>query len=131
MSDIRATTISALNGTDPITLTKQSAAKAWVNFNGGNGSDTVSINDSYNASSVSDDGTGKYTVNFSAAMSNTYYALVAQTEDGGGYNDPRVINHESSQARSTTAYGLYHWHIATASLDDATKINIAVHGDLA
>jgi hypothetical protein len=34
LSNIRATTISALNGTDPITLTKQSAAKAWVNFNG-------------------------------------------------------------------------------------------------
>ena len=126
-------TLNVANVTDgttsvPTGYVVNGSAKAWVNFNG---LGTVSINDSYNASSVSDDGTGKYTVNFSSAMSNTYYALVAQTEDGNGYNDPRVINHESSQARSTTAYGLYHWHIGQAALDDATKINITVHGDLA
>jgi len=34
MSEIRATTISNAAGTGPITLTGQSAAKAWVNFNG-------------------------------------------------------------------------------------------------
>ena len=34
MSEVRANTISAANGTGPITLTKQSAAKAWANING-------------------------------------------------------------------------------------------------
>jgi hypothetical protein len=104
----------------------QFTAKAWVNFNG---EGTVSINDSHNVSSITDDAIGKYTVNFSNAMGNTHYAVAAQTEDGGGYNDPRVINHESSQARTTTAYGLYHWHIVTAQLDDATKMNVIVFGD--
>ncbi len=33
MSEIRATTISDAAGTGPITLTKQSAAKAWVSYN--------------------------------------------------------------------------------------------------
>ena len=34
MSDIRANTISDTSGNGPINLHKQSAAKAWVNFNG-------------------------------------------------------------------------------------------------
>ena len=60
MSEIRVTTtISDSAGTGPITLTGQSAAKAWVNFNG-NG--TVSIEQSENISSLSDDGTGQYTL---------------------------------------------------------------------
>jgi len=107
----------------------QGLAKAWVNFNGA--ASTVSTNDSFNVGSITDNGTGKYTVNISTAMGNTNYAVAAQTEDGGGYNDPRIINHEDSQSRSTTAYGLYHWHINNGVLDDATKLNVIVHGDLA
>ena len=102
-------------------------AKAWVNFNGE--ASPISINDSHNVSSITDDAAGRYTVNFANAMGNTHYAVTAQTEDGGGYNDPRVINHENSQARTTTAYGLYHWHIVAAGLDDATKMNVVVFGD--
>jgi hypothetical protein len=48
-------------------------AKVWVNFNG---TGTVAIRDSYNVSSVSDNGTGDYTVNFSTAMSDTNYCKV-------------------------------------------------------
>ena len=32
MSELRADTISASNGTGPVTLTKQSAAKAWCHI---------------------------------------------------------------------------------------------------
>jgi len=48
-------------------------AKVWVNFNG---TGTVAIRDSYNVSSVSDNGTGDYTVNFSTTMSDTNYCKV-------------------------------------------------------
>lgn len=47
------------------------AARAWVNFNGVG---TVTINASGNVSSITDNGTGDYTVNFSTAMPNTNYA---------------------------------------------------------
>jgi hypothetical protein len=50
-------------------LSKQ-VCKAWVNFNG---TGTVAIRDSFNVSSITDNGTGDYTVNFSQAMSNTVY----------------------------------------------------------
>jgi hypothetical protein len=46
-------------------------AKAWVNFNG---TGTVAIRASYNVSSITDNGTGDYTVNFTTAMADANYA---------------------------------------------------------
>ncbi len=48
------------------------AARAWVNFNG---ISTVSITGSGNVSSITDNGTGDYTVNFSTALPDTSYAV--------------------------------------------------------
>lgn len=47
-------------------------AKAWVNFNG---TGTVAINGSGNVSSITDNGTGDYTVNFSNAMPDANYCV--------------------------------------------------------
>lgn len=47
-------------------------AKAWVNFNG---TGTVAIRDSFNVSSITDNGTGDYTVNFTTAMPNANYSV--------------------------------------------------------
>ena len=49
------------------------ACRAWVNFNGVG---TVSISGSGNVSSISDNGTGDYTVNFSTAMTDANYATI-------------------------------------------------------
>jgi hypothetical protein len=46
--------------------------KAWVNFNG---TGTVAIRASYNVSSITDNGTGDYTVNFTTAMVDTNYSV--------------------------------------------------------
>lgn len=46
------------------------ACRAWVNFNG---TGTVSIRGSGNVSSITDNGTGLYTVNFSVAMPHANY----------------------------------------------------------
>jgi len=48
------------------------ACRAWVNFNG---TGTVAIGDSGNVSSITDNGTGDYTVNFTTAMPNANYAV--------------------------------------------------------
>ena len=48
--------------------------RAWVTFNG---SGTVAINGSFNVSSITDNGTGNYVVNFSNAFSSNNYATVA------------------------------------------------------
>jgi hypothetical protein len=48
--------------------------RAWVNFNG---TGTPAISASGNVSSITDNGTGNYDVNFTNAMPNTAYAAVA------------------------------------------------------
>ena len=47
--------------------------QAWVNFDG---TGVVSIRDSHNVSSITDNGTGNYNVNFTTALSNTDYACI-------------------------------------------------------
>jgi hypothetical protein len=47
------------------------SAKAWVNFNG---TGTVAIRASFNVSSITDNGTGDYTANFTVAMVDGNYA---------------------------------------------------------
>jgi hypothetical protein len=50
-------------------------AKAWVNFDG---TGTPAIRDSFNVSSITDNGTGNYTVNFITAMPNANYSVQCQ-----------------------------------------------------
>ena len=51
--------------------------RAWVNFNG---TGTVAIRASFNVSSITDNGVGDYTVNFTTAMPDANYAVnVSQT----------------------------------------------------
>ena len=51
--------------------------RAWVNFNG---TGTVAIRASGNVSSITDNGTGDYTVNFTTAMPDANYSLVGTVQ---------------------------------------------------
>jgi hypothetical protein len=52
-------------------------AKAWVNFNG---TGTVAIRDDFNVSSITDNGTGDYTINLSTALPDTNYCIVSTND---------------------------------------------------
>jgi hypothetical protein len=65
MSTLRVNTLQTQAGVEVYT------AKAWVNFNG---TGTVAIRASGNVSSITDNGTGNYTVNFTTAMVDANYA---------------------------------------------------------
>jgi hypothetical protein len=72
--------VMKVNGTNGLTFPDtttlasagQSSVQAWVNFNG---TGTVAIRASYNVSSITDNGTGDYTVNFTTAMPDANYAV--------------------------------------------------------
>ena len=57
------------------------AARAWVNFNG---TGTVAIRASGNVSSITDNGVGLYTVNFTNAMPNVNYGVCGMAAPGNG-----------------------------------------------
>ena len=85
MSTLKVTTVSDTAGTGPVTLTGQTAAKAWCHFTE---QTTVSINGSFNVSSVADEGTGQTGINFTSAMATDDYAIVFSTNvtDCGGFD---------------------------------------------
>ena len=68
MSTLRVNAIQNTSGVE------QYLAKAWVNFNG---TGTVAIRAAGNVSSITDNGTGDYTVNFTNAMADANYSCVA------------------------------------------------------
>lgn len=74
MSTAKFDTLSNLAGTQtvPVATVAQGSAKAWVNFNG---TGTVAIRASFNVSSITDNGTGDYTVNFTTAMPDANYGV--------------------------------------------------------
>lgn len=56
------------------------ACRAWVNFNG---TGTVAIRASGNVSSVTDNGTGNYTVNFTTAIEDANYSMNTTSASAG------------------------------------------------
>lgn len=86
---------NALNatGTAPIY-----ACRAWVNFNG---TGTVAIRASGNVSSITDNGAGDYTVNFTTAMPDSSYGLAGSCRTV--ITDGRVVGLHNSVAPSTSS----------------------------
>ena len=63
-------------------------AKAWVNFNG---TGTVAIRAAGNVSSITDNGTGNYTVNFTTAMVDGNYSVATNAGDVGSIQFDRFV----------------------------------------
>jgi N-methylhydantoinase B/oxoprolinase/acetone carboxylase alpha subunit len=120
-------TISTLSdGTNSTSATNciQGSAKAWVNFNGTSGS----ISSSFNTSSVTRNGTGDYTVNFTTALPNTNYAYFGTGRRNAGTQRPINFSQDNSATYnpSTTSLRFVTWVEAAASLEDALTFNIAI-----
>jgi hypothetical protein len=74
------------------------ACRAWVNFDG---TGTPAIRASGNVSSITDNGTGDYTVNFTTAMQDANYAVVGTTVGvTGTTRSGNVLGHYSLAAGS-------------------------------
>jgi hypothetical protein len=99
MSTLVAQTIS--NGTVSTSSENviQGSAKAWVNFNG---TGTVAIRGSYNVSSITDNGTGDYTVNFTNAFADANYVVTTSAGDSSSSNVDS-INPSSATAPTTSS----------------------------
>lgn len=96
-------------------------AKAWVNFNG---TGTVAINGSYNVSSITDDGTGDYDINFSTALSDTNYVVVGTV----GGSSIVGFKRDQNETRTTSKAGVYSLNSSSA-LADGPHIEVIVFGN--
>jgi hypothetical protein len=91
--------------------------RAWVNFNG---EGTLTILESGNVSSITDNGIGEYTVNFTTAMPDADYSATGiATYNGGGFNDPTVIGQDNTTPSSTSSFPFYTFRIGVGLSDSA------------
>jgi hypothetical protein len=72
--------------------------RAWVNFNG---TGTVAIRASGNVTSITDNGVGNYTMNFTTAMPDTNYCCTMNGRTGGGVQSIITVNRDSSPTTTT------------------------------
>ena len=95
-------------------------AKAWVNFNG---QGTVAIRAAGNVSSITDNGIGDYTVNFSTAMPDANYALTGTAGVGNTSNFAVCPNFAVA---SPTTSAMRFQVTNSANVVDTTYIHVAV-----
>ena len=95
--------------------------RAWVNFNG-NG--TVAIRASGNVSSITDNGTGRYTVNFTTAMPDANYCGAGAAIDNNGdvLSRNRMVNVFSQNASSAYTNSFD----TNGNADDVAQINVII-----
>tara|TARA_R100001460_G_scaffold8419_2_gene20819 strand:- start:1785 stop:2174 length:390 start_codon:yes stop_codon:yes gene_type:complete len=129
MSTLKADTIQSTSG-GAATLTKQHAAKAWINMDG---TGTIATRDSFNISSITDSATGVYQHNSTNAMSSDDYTCVYNAGNGSGNsNDPQNPgNGFSSSHPNTASQTVMETQNHDASNSDREYIGGNWHGDLA
>ena len=116
MSTLRVNTLQDATGSNQPAMV--GAAKAWVNFDG---TGTVAIRESFNVSSITDNATGNYTVNFTNAMSDTNYVAVASSHNSGVAS--AIANFVGT--RTTSSDRLFTYNTA-GSLQDCFVNDVAI-----
>ena len=128
MSTLKADTIQSTSG-GAATLTKQSAAKAWLNLNG---TGTIAARDSYNIASTTDVGTGQYTPSFTTSFGNANYVFQYTTVriSSGSYGLLPLIDVAITQATGSCRAEIQGSVVATY-YEDASIYCMTYNGDLA
>ena len=132
MSELRADTITASNGTSPVTLTKQNAAKMWVSYDPrGN-----IFYGSFNASAITDNGTGQHQITISSSFSSgntvAFSAIAGDVQSSNRHMPQAGLCRDGSNP-----YGASFVEIQTnfddqvTTLTDMDFVHVTGHGDLA
>ena len=121
MSTLRVNTLQDATGSNQPAMV--GAAKAWVNFNG---IGTVAIRESFNVSSITDNGTGDYTVNFTNAMPDVNYTPVMSGGYGSSQNHYLYPCVSNASAPTTSALRIYNAWPFSPWTGDGNYITVAV-----
>ena len=101
--------------------------RAWVNFNG---QGTVAIRGSGNVSSITDNGLGDYTVNFTTAMPDINYSLVATSSNfAQGVNDEYSgisMYGTNSYLAGSARIGCVRWRYDFQVMFDVSIISVSI-----
>ncbi len=100
------------------------AAKAWIFFDGTAGTPAAAA--SSNISSITDNGVGDYTLNFSVATADANFAVVGMSCGDGSVTG--CIEEYRNTGRSTTTVRI-RAHNLSATLQDREQISVLVFGN--
>ena len=122
MSTLKVNTIQNTSGVEKY------LASAWVNFNG---TGTVAIRASGNVTSITDNGTGDYTVNFTNAMVDASYSIVGTAKaPAGGYPDDNyrqiIVEQRPGTIPTTTAARIITFSSRAPGVLDCDYVSISV-----
>ena len=107
-------------GNSTTTNLQQGLAKTWVNIDG---TGTIAARDSLNVGSLTDNGTGKYDINFNNNFGNTNYCMVVGGFGGSGLGSNYSMAQNTTAKSNVRAYaGGYY---------DADPLQCTALGDLA
>jgi len=130
MSTLKVSTIQDTSGNNSSTPAgiASGTAKAWVNFNGDG---TVAIRDNFNVSSITDNGTGDYTVTFTTAMASADYCVTGGASDtgsGAGYRWLGIgSNHHSDFSKTTSSVRVQPVY-TSSDKNDAAHVYVIIFG---
>lgn len=117
MSEIRVNAVKNTSGVESY------LAQAWVNFNG---TGTVAIRASGNVSSITDNGVGDYTVNFTSAQTDANYSVVCGQFDSNNGRGFGVFDARSTAPGTYQLAGSVRLRNAAVSTDTLDVINASV-----
>jgi hypothetical protein len=128
-------TLSVSNVSDGTTTVGTSyvvngSARAWAHVNAGN----AAISDSLNISSIDDDGTGEFGLNYTNAMNSSTYCATATITFSHDHSvqAQRILTIESKGTSSVEVDAGYINSVGdNLSLDIGTDGSVLIHGDLA
>jgi len=120
MSTLRVNSLLNAAGTDTPAIA--GLAKAWVNFNG---TGTVAIRQALNVSSITDNGTGNYTVNFTTAMADANYVVNTNVVTDGNIAVSQVFELNTTSARILTG-DAYRIGSYASNVLDLTSVYVTV-----
>jgi len=137
-SELRVNTLKDAAGNNSVALSTvaNGSAKSWVRFNG---SGTAAIDDSFNAASLTDYGTGEFSYAYTNSMANANYTISSFARDTASTGYDRAVLFQSTNNNSgllstagvggfcSTWTGSGNWSAGT----DAPRLGITVQGDLA
>lgn len=106
------------------TTDSQQICKAWISFDG---TGTIAINESFGVSSIVDDGTGLYTINFSINFANTNYVMAGSA--GGGANNQLGITYGTTPVKAVGSCQIRVVVMSNGAAQDASEVNVMFFGD--
>ena len=127
----KVTTIQDASGGNSSTPSEvfEGRAKAWVNFDGTtNTSGSCDVRNSFNVSSVTDNGTGDYTINFTSALANANYVVCGTSGGQNSTSNGSVYQYDQATAKTTSACRIITFTTSGGSVD-APQIAAAFFGD--